>query len=269
MFKIENLYVRYQNSTKWIIQDFSANINPNELILFVGASGSGKSTLAKAIMGIIPYFEPGLVNGEINYNNNSLSNSSREEMVKNVGYISQYPADFTIQMLVEDEIAFPLENLGIESEKIEKRITTIMAQLGISHLRNNLMTELSSGELQRVALATALVSKPSVVLLDEPFSRIDPKSEMRFANLLRKMANNGQIILVFDHRLDYILPHADKVFYLVNGEKAIEETPEKVIEHLVNVDVPEVSAISNLSGKKMFLSIEQAFESLKDYLNKR
>lgn len=268
MLEIDNFSVKYKQDTEWIIKELSVNIESNQLVLIVGASGSGKSTLAKAIMGIIPYFERGNIEGKIIIDGKNTLTMPRKDLINKIGYISQYPADFTIQMLVEDEIAFPLENLGIESSIIEEKVNEILELLDISHIRYKLMTELSSGELQRVALATAIIASPPLLILDEPFSRIDPKSEMIFASLLRRMADRDQCIIVFDHRLDYILPYADKVIYLSNGKKSIEGTSREVISYLSDVDVPEVSEIINPMNKNQFLTIEQAIESLKVFFDK-
>ena len=122
LLNIHNLYVKYSENKDWIIEDNSFTISKGELVLVVGASGSGKSTLAKAILGVIPYFERGMIKGSIMIDNKENHKYSRKALIKKIGYIPQYPADFTIQMVVEDEIAFPLENIGLSRDEIEKRL---------------------------------------------------------------------------------------------------------------------------------------------------
>jgi len=163
MFEITNLGIKYQGGSSWILQKVSFVANPGEITLITGASGSGKSTLARALMTLIPKFYPAILEGEIILNGQKVNSIARSEFIKLCGYVPQYPADFTTTLSVEEEIAQTLENLGYISNQILRRINEVFSLLEINHLRNKVQTELSSGELQRVALATAIAPDGSVV----------------------------------------------------------------------------------------------------------
>ncbi|MHA1198607.1 MAG: ATP-binding cassette domain-containing protein, partial [Candidatus Heimdallarchaeaceae archaeon] len=137
----------------------------------------------------------------------------------------------------------------------------IIDLLGIEHLRNRLITELSSGELQRVSLASALAFLPPILVLDEPIARIDPKAEVEFANLLRKIADRGHIVLAFEHRLDYLLDKADRLIVLDKGKVICDGNPEKHIHILKEIDPPEISLLNVENKKTSFLSIDKAVKA--------
>jgi energy-coupling factor transporter ATP-binding protein EcfA2 len=241
--EISDLSVRYLNSSQWVLEKVNISAEKEELIIVAGSSGCGKSTLAQTILGLIPAFVEAEILGEIKIKGKLLDNLSRGEIIQNIGYVPQYPGDFTINLLVEEEIAFSLENLAYPREEIQSCITDVLDQLEISHLRYRLMTELSSGELQRVALATAIAPRPPILLFDEPMARIDPKSEIRLASLLRNLSQNEHLIIAFEHRLDYLLPLADRVILLDNGRLIADGEPRSLLEKMKNIDLPEVSEV--------------------------
>lgn len=243
LLEISDLSVRYLNSSQLALENVNISAEKEELIIVAGPSGCGKSTLAQAILGLIPAFVEAKIQGKIKIRGKLLDNLSRGEIIQNLGYVPQYPADFTINLLVEEEIAFSLENLAYPREGIQSCITDVLDHLEISHLRYRLMTELSSGELQRVALATAIAPKPPILIFDEPMARIDPKSEITLASTLRNLSQNGHLIIAFEHRLDYLLPLADRVILLENGRLSADGEPRSLLERMKNIDLPEVSEV--------------------------
>lgn len=262
MLDVKDLSIRYVNSRDLALNAINFSANEGEFIVIAGPSGSGKSTLAKAILGIIPAFEEAQIKGNIYINNSNLANLTRKERIELLGYVPQYPSDFTTSILVEEEVAFKLENLGIQPEKINKLLSKILTSLGIVNLRNRLITEVSSGELQRVSLASALGFLPPIIILDEPIARIDPQAEVEISKILRKIANNGHIVLAFEHRLDYMLSEADKLIILDEGKKISDGKPKENLRYLKNIDPPEISNLDLRNGKHDFLTIEEALEIL-------
>ncbi len=268
LLEISNLGIKYRGSSSWTLQNVSFVANPGEITLVTGASGSGKSTLARALMTLIPKFYPAIVEGEICLDGENINSISRFEFIKRCGYVPQYPADFTTTLSVEEEIVLSLENLGYYPEQILQRLNEVFTLLEISHLRKKVQTELSSGELQRVSLSTAIAPDVSVLILDEPMARIDLKSELNLVKVLLDLAKQGKTIIVFEHRLDYLLPAVDKVIFLADGTIHSIGTPKDIISCLIDVDLPEVSLIQLENYNGHFLSIKEARKGLKQIYGK-
>ena len=267
MFEISNLGIKYRGTDHWTLQKVSFVANPGEITLITGASGSGKSTLARALMTLIPKFYSATSEGEILLDGQEVNSLSRSELIKLCGYVPQYPADFTTTLSVEEEIGQTLENLGYLPEQILWRIDEVFTLLEIKHLRKKVQTELSSGELQRVALATAIAPDVPVLILDEPMARIDLKSELLLVKILLDLAKRGKTIIAFEHRLDYLLSVVDKVVFLADGKVHSEGSPKDIISNLVDVDIPEVSLIQINNDNKHPLSITEAEQILKQILH--
>lgn len=266
MLQIQDLWVRYRNSNNWILKDINIKLNKGELIVIAGPSGSGKSTLAQTIIKLIPGFIPAEIRGSILIEGKDIQRIRRRELLGNIGYVPQYPSDFTTTMLVEEEIAFPLENQSIKRSDCQNRIDLTLKRLQIDHLRYKLMTELSSGELQRVALATAIALNPPILILDEPMARIDPKSEISLAEILKNLATEGHLILAFEHRLDYLLPEANQVVFIDEGVIKGIGTPVEIIDKIKGIDIPEVSEIV-FNGQSPPLTVEEAISLLQEFLS--
>lgn len=267
MLEIQDFSVKYSDSSSLALDSINFQTKKGELVIIAGPSGSGKSTLAHSIMRLIPAFVKAAIQGTIMINRKELLDIDRKELVQLIGYVPQYPADFTTSLLVEEEIAFPLENLRFSQEEIPKRINEVLGTLDISSLQKRLITELSSGELQRVELATAIAPSPSLLILDEPMARIDPRAEIQLANNLRKIADNGHTCLVFEHRLDYLLDIADRLIILDEGKIVGDDAPSNIIHKLKKVDLPELTQI-NVPTKRPISSIMKAREILREKLSK-
>ncbi len=266
LLDIRNLSVSYAGSRSWALEAINFQAENGELIIVAGSSGCGKSTLAQTILGLIPTFIEAKMKGTILIKGISLDKLSREEKVRIMGYVPQYPADFTTSLLVEEEVAFLLENLACPSVEIQTRLMKVLNQLGIFDLRYKLITELSSGELQRVALSTVLAHQPPILILDEPMARIDPKSEITLVHILKDLARQGHLILAFEHRLDYLLPAADRLLLLEQGKLIGNGKPESILEKIQNVDLPEVSELNWLGLEKRNLSLKEAKTSLLNFI---
>ncbi len=268
MLDVKNLDAKYPKTKRFALKSINFSAKPSEFILVAGPSGSGKSTLAKILLGLIPAFEKAKIYGTITYNDKAISELSRKELIEQLGYVPQYPSDFTTSLLVEEEVVFGLENLAFSRNKINILLDDNLEKLNISHLRNRLITELSSGELQKVSLASALASSPSILILDEPIARIDPKTEIELVNLLRNIADNGHIVIAFEHRLDYILSKADRLIILDKGKIIADGDPKKHVQLLEKIDPPEISTIEFPTQDSLFLSLEDAIENQSEELKK-
>ncbi len=259
MLHIRDLSVKYQSEKSYALNSVNIDAKAGEFIVIAGPSGSGKSTLANVLMSLIPNFIKADIDGIIEYNDESIFGLDRKKLIKLLGYVPQYPSDFTTSLLVEEEIAFVLENLAIEANEINKKLDSIIDLLKIKHLKKRLITELSSGELQRVALAVAIVTEAPLIILDEPIARIDSKSEVMLTELLRDIAEKGHLVIAFEHRLDYILQKADRLIILDEGKIISDGLPKETVDILKNIDPPEISTLE-CSSKEQILLIEEAVD---------
>lgn len=219
--------VSFINGDRKILKDISIEIEENTTYLLVGKNGSGKSTLLKLLAGII---EPS--SGELYIDGKKLE--SFWDLRRSVGIVFQNPQTQIIGATVEEDIAFGLENLGIESEKIEKKVTEILKIVGMENLRLKDPIELSGGLMQRLAIASILTLEPEVLLLDEPLSMLDKKSKMDIANLLESFYGEKTIIIA-THEF-YHFKFADKVIFMDDGRASVydfvkffENLPRKFI----------------------------------------
>ena len=265
MLKINNLGVKYAGSSTWALENISFTAKPGQLTLISGSSGSGKSTLARTMMTLIPKFYSALIKGEIQVNDLSVQTYSRSELIRLFGYVPQYPADFVTTLSVEEEVGLVLENLRLVPEEIVTRLDEVFTSLKINHLRNKIQTELSSGELQRVALATALAPDVPILIFDEPMARIDLKSELLLVKLVKELVKEGKTVLAFEHRIDYLLEVADKVIVLDEGLVVAQGKPKDIIKHLLPIDPPEIS-LMDIDSLTMPISLTEAQERLKELL---
>ncbi|MHA1466116.1 MAG: ATP-binding cassette domain-containing protein, partial [Candidatus Heimdallarchaeaceae archaeon] len=259
MLHIKDLSVKYQLEKSYALNSINIDAKAGEFIVIAGPSGSGKSTLAKVLMSLIPNFIEADIAGIIEYNDESIFGLDRKKLIELLGYVPQYPSDFTTSLLVEEEIAFVLENLAIEAIEINKKLDSILEMLKIKHLKKRLITELSSGELQRVALAVSIVTEAPLIILDEPIARIDSKSEVMLTEILRDVANKGHLVIAFEHRLDYILQKADRLIILDEGKIISDGLPEKTVSLLKNIDPPEISTLE-CSSKEQLLSVDEVVD---------
>ena len=263
MLQVSNLTICYNHANEPSLKDFSLNVSTNSLIVISGDSGSGKSTLAKALINLLP--KGTKKTGEITINNIGLSSNSPKDLFSTIGFLPQFPMDYNLNLLVYDEIAFPLENLGCTKEEITKKIDIILEKLHIQYLKNKIITELSSGELQKVSLATAMVSEPKIIILDEPFARMDPKSELNLIEIIKELKKSS-LIIILEHHLDYILELADWVVILDDGETVAQGNSQEIIEKL-GQNKPEISQIIIPPNRSNFSSFEKTLSELKKYID--
>lgn len=263
MLQISNLTIFYKHNDIPSLKDFSLDISKNSLIVISGNSGSGKSTLAKSLINLLP--KGTKRTGKLSIDNVDLSNYSPNDVFSSMGFLPQFPMDYNLNLLVYDEVAFPLENLGFSKQEISKKIDKILTKLQIKHLKNKIITELSSGELQKVSLATAIVSEPKILILDEPFARMDPNSEINLIEIIKELKKDS-VIIILEHHLDYILEIADWVVILDNGLTVAQGIPKEIID-ILGQNKPEISQIIIPTGESRHISFTNTMNDLEKYLS--
>lgn len=232
IIKFNDFSFKYSSSKTNILENINLSIESNEITVLAGPTGCGKSTLLKSIVGLIPNMYDGEYSGEVIVDGIRIKDAEIKEIAKRVGFVFQNPENQIFMFSVERDIAFGLENLGIEQEIIKERIKKIMETLNITHLAEKAPHELSDGQKQRTALAGVLAMEPKILILDEPTSLLDPKTASEFMELMNKLCREkGISIIIVEHRLDLVLKYADRLIILSNGKIVSNDKPENVFNY--------------------------------------
>ena len=215
MIEIRELSFKYKGGSDYSLKDINLKIKKGECILLCGRSGCGKSTLLKLMNGIIPEFYDGDITGSVLVNGMNTFTTPIYKLSKDVGSVFQNPKTQFYTTNTTDEIAFGLENYGIEREVINKRIKEVEKELHLENLMNKNIFNLSGGEKQRVFLAIALSLNPEVLLLDEPTSALDNKTAFdMMKNIVNYCKHNDITLVVVTHARQLVDEFADKIIDL-------------------------------------------------------
>ena len=231
MIEIRELSFKYKGGANYSLKDINLKINKGECILLCGKSGCGKSTLLKLINGIIPEFYDGDICGSVRVNGINTFTTEIHELSKNVGSVFQNPKTQFYTTNTTDEIAFGLENYGIDTEAINKRIIEVEKDLRLERLMNKNIFNLSGGEKQKIAIASTYALNPEIFVLDEPSSSLDIKSMKELSQTIENLKAMGKTIIIAEHRLWYLKDIVDRAIYMEDG-KIIREYNMEEIEKL-------------------------------------
>jgi energy-coupling factor transport system ATP-binding protein len=227
---VEGLTYSYPGAGRPALDAVSLDVAPGEFVLLAGRSASGKSTLLKAACGLVPHFHGGEIEGEVAVVGMDAIEAGPGELASAVGYVSQDPETQVVSTTVAAEIALPLELRGDRPADRARAVEEVALALAIPHLLGRTVDTLSGGELQRVALAAALVTRPSLVLLDEPTSQLDPVAGDELIWLLRRLNEEwGVAVLLAEHRLERCLAAADRVVAMAAAEVAFDGAPAEFL----------------------------------------
>ncbi len=216
---------------------FHVQLAPGEFALLAGRSACGKSTLLRAACGLVPRFHGGEIEGEVMVAGRDAIRADTSEIAAVVGYVSQDPETQVVSTTVEAEIQLPLEMRGEPAASRARAVEEVALALAIPHLLGRTVDSLSGGELQRVALAAALVTRPRLILLDEPTSQLDPVAGDELIWLLRRLNEEwGVTILLAEHRLERCLAAADRVIAMDSGAIAFDGRPRDFLSWAQDAD---------------------------------
>jgi energy-coupling factor transporter ATP-binding protein EcfA2 len=223
---IGELTYAYPNASQPALEEVSLELARGEFALLAGRSASGKSTLLRAACGLVPHFHGGEIDGSIEVAGIDAIASGPGELAAAVGYVAQDPETQVVSTTVAAEIELPLEMRGDEPSSRARAVEEVALALAIPHLLGRAVDTLSGGELQRVSLAAALVTRPRLVLLDEPTSQLDPVAGDELIWLLRRLNEEwGVTILLAEHRLERCLAAADRVVAMTSGAISFDGSP--------------------------------------------
>lgn len=222
LLEVKNVSYSYDKTTK-ALKGVNFNVEEGEFIAIVGHNGSGKSTLAKLLNGLL---KP--TDGEVVVDGfSSTDKDAVFEIRKRVGMVFQNPDNQLIASIVEDDIAFGPENLGVPREEIGKRIDFALKAVGMENFRRATPTRLSGGQKQRIAIAGVLALNPKILVLDESTAMLDPQGRKEIAEVVKRLREQGVAIIAITHYMEEAAK-ADKVIVIDRGVIALSGTPKQV-----------------------------------------
>jgi energy-coupling factor transporter ATP-binding protein EcfA2 len=230
----------YGGAADAVLKQVDWQIDEGEFVVVAGESGSGKSTLLRCLNGLVPHFSGGRFGGAVMVNGHDTRRFGPRVLSSAVGFVFQDPEAQRVAAVVEDELAFGMEQLGVPPLTMRKRIEEVLDLLGIADLRHRDLDTLSGGERQRVAVAAALTLQPRVLVLDEPTSQLDPSgAEDVITALTRLNQDLGLTIVTAEHRLERVIGAADRMRALTPGG-FVDGTPREVLLRLDHEMLPPV-----------------------------
>ncbi|MBT2686535.1 ABC transporter ATP-binding protein [Bacillus sp. ISL-37] len=256
MISFENVSKKYDDGT-YAVKNFNLHINEGELLVLIGPSGSGKTTTLKMINRLIP-----LTEGYIKIKDKMISDYDIHELRWDIGYVLQQIALFP-HMTIEENIAVVPEMKKWEQQKIDHRIDELLNMVGLEPktYRKRLPHELSGGQQQRIGVARALAANPPIILMDEPFSALDPLSREKLQDDLIELQKNIKKTIVFvTHDMSEALKLGERICLMKNGEVVQTGTPEELIQQPVNDFVREFVGIDQ--GNQTTVDVREAIQPL-------
>ena len=222
ILKVEGLSVSYGDNPA-IIEDLSFSLKKGERLAIVGKNGAGKSTLAKALCGFVPS------QGKLTYKGQDISQDSIAERSERIGFVLQNPNQMISQTMIFDEVALGLRLRGIEEAEVEERVYEVLKTCGLYSFRKWPISALSFGQKKRVTIASILVLKPEIIILDEPTAGQDYKTYTDIMNFLDSLQKQGHTIVMITHDMQLMLEYSDRCLVVVEGEIIADDKPVTIL----------------------------------------
>ena len=222
ILKVEGLSVSYGDNPT-IIEDLSFSLKKGERLAIVGKNGAGKSTLAKALCGFVPS------QGKLTYEGQDISQDSIAERSERIGFVLQNPNQMISQTMIFDEVALGLRLRGIEEAEVEERVHEVLKTCGLYSFRKWPISALSFGQKKRVTIASILVLKPEIIILDEPTAGQDYKTYTDIMNFLDSLQKQGHTIVMITHDMQLMLEYSDRCLVVVEGEIIADDKPVTIL----------------------------------------
>ncbi|WP_058485477.1 ABC transporter ATP-binding protein [Defluviitalea phaphyphila] len=260
IFKIRDLTYYYPQEKNPALKNINLSINEGEFILLLGNSGSGKTTLGRIFNKIVPEFYGGKIKGNI-YGNIE------------VGMVFQDPERQLVMDKVERELAFGLENIGLETKYMKKRVMETLSFLNIDDIKQSNTYELSGGQKQKVAIGAMLALGNNFLVLDEPTSQLDPSSSAEIMTILKRLNDElGYTIFLIEQKIDRCFHLADRILFMENGEIVYDGEPRSFISWAYRYKVNFLPSISHffskLDIKDIPLNIKEGRKLIKNIIDK-
>ena len=222
ILKVEGLSVSYGDNPA-VIEDMSFSLKKGERLAIVGKNGAGKSTLAKALCGFVPS------QGQLIYKGRDISQDSIAERSERIGFVLQNPNQMISQTMIFDEVALGLRLRGIEETEVEERVHEVLKTCGLYSFRKWPISALSFGQKKRVTIASILVLKPEIIILDEPTAGQDYKTYTDIMNFLDSLQKQGHTIVMITHDMQLMLEYSDRCIVVLEGKIIADDNPVTIL----------------------------------------
>lgn len=251
---LENVSFSYkinENSSVDVLKDVTFSIYPGEYVAIIGHNGSGKSTLSKHFNGLLtPKSGDVWVRG-----NNTKDSSKKLDIRKGVGMVFQHPDNQIVATIVEEDVAFGLENIGVPRQEMKQRIDEALEVVKMSEFRKRPPHHLSGGQKQRVAIAGVLAMQPDCIVFDESTSMLDTFGRNEVLQVMRKMNEMGMTIITVTHRMSEAA-EADRIIVVEDGKIVMDGIPREIFKHKeilmqLQLDIPAVSQMAEIIHNKI------------------
>ena len=227
---VENLRYRYPHAKELALDGLDFSVEKGEFIGIIGENGAGKSTLSQALMGLVPQFYKGAYGGTVMVDGIEAGRTPVAQLCGHVGLVFQNPFNQLsgAKDNVYEEVAFGMQNLGVLAEEMKNRVEEALKLLDIWQYRDRNPFDLSGGQMQRVAIASVLVMRPDVMILDEPTSQLDPEGSDEVFKAVETLTGSGITILMIEQKIEKLAAYCDRILLLHKGKQIAFDTPQKV-----------------------------------------
>lgn len=226
VLELRQVSFSYHESKADSITSLNLKVNKGEFILLCGKSGCGKTTVTRLLNGLVPHFYEGRLTGEVLVNGQSIREVEPGRLATLVGSVFQDPRSQFFTTDTTSEIAFACENIGMARTLMQERLRHTVSTLNIAKLMDRSIFDLSSGEKQKIALASVYAAGPSVYVLDEPSANLDHQATIELKKILGLLKEQGCTVVIAEHRLYYLRELVDRVIYMEQG-RIVEEFDRK------------------------------------------
>lgn len=268
IIEIKNLSFQYEGSSKKVLKNLNIDIKEGEFICVLGHNGSGKSTLAKLINAQFIPTEGDILVGNMNTKDDDSLWNIREMC----GMVFQNPDNQLVATIVEEDVAFGPENLGVPRDELRKRVDDCLELVGMTEYKRHSPALLSGGQKQRIAIAGILAMNPKCLLMDEPTAMLDPQGRKDILDTVLKLREMGKTIIHITHYMEECV-NADRIIVINEGDVVLEGTPREVFSNVeqmkeIGLDVPEPTEISyllnksNINVRRDVLTVDELVEAL-------
>jgi energy-coupling factor transport system ATP-binding protein len=272
LIELKNIEFTYLNSKNQALKDITLTIESGEFVGIIGPTGAGKSTLCWVISGVIPKIIQGKLKGTAKVKELSTLETPVAEIAQIIGLVQQDAEAQLLMTDIEKEIAFPMENLRLSPEEIDRRLNYVLDLVNLRSERLRHPFYLSGGQKQRVAIAAALAMEPEVLILDEATSELDPIGAEEIHNLANSLKSQGKTVLMVEHNIDELAKVADRIIVMDKGKILMDACTREILSKVellqsLGIYPPQVTQTAHAIGKlgismePLPITLEEGLES--------
>ncbi|MDR1209081.1 MAG: energy-coupling factor ABC transporter ATP-binding protein [Clostridiales bacterium] len=258
VIEVKNLSFRYAGERKQALKDLSFTVGRGEFLCIIGPNGAGKSSLCNALVGLIPSYFSGAKKGGVSVLGQDTEGTSVANLASKIGLVFQNPFNqisYTTST-VEEELAYGLCNIGAPRDEMRRRVKEIAETIRVGGLLRKNPLELSGGQIQRVAIGSTLIMRPSILVLDECTTQLDPLGSEEVFDIVKRLNKDGITVVMVDHDMERVARCADRVLVMNDGQLLAIDTPRAIFNGIFQshgVDMPEYARFgAAMSGAGMY-----------------